>query len=118
MKSRKTLLTLVAVAALASIIVVALAVADEEIGKQENEKVVALNDMPQPVQDTILKEAQDFELNELLEVTTDEGTFYEAQWLEGDNEVSILMTPNGKILDREREKADNEEEDAEEDDDD
>ena len=116
MKTRKALLALAIVAALTTIIVVAVAVADEDIGKDEQEKVVALADMPQPVQDTILKESKGFDLNELLEVTTDEGVFYEAEWLDGGDEVSILMTPDGKVIDREREKADNDEDDEEDDD--
>ena len=118
MKTMKSVLLFAVMAALASIMVVATVCADEDIGKQEKEKTISLTDMPRPVQDTIRTEAKDFELGELLEVTTDRGVFYEADWRVGEDEISILMTPDGKIIDREREKADaDDEEDHEEDDD-
>lgn len=115
MKTKKFVLLFATVAVLTSIYAVAVQ-ADEDIGQQEKEKVIVLSDMPQPVQDTIQKESKGFELGELLEVTTDQGVFYEADWQVGEDEVSILMTPDGKIIDREREKADDDE-DGEEDDD-
>jgi hypothetical protein len=122
MKTRKFVLLFATTAALTSVIAAVSAQADEDIGKQEKEQVIVLSDMPQPVQDTIRKESEGFELGELMVVTTDRGVFYEADWRVGEDEVSILMTSDGKIIDREREKADDDEdgeenEDGEEDDD-
>ncbi|MFH1843727.1 MAG: hypothetical protein ABIF77_11035, partial [bacterium] len=45
------------------------------------------------------------------------GIFYEAEWLEGEMEVEILVASDGKLLDREVEKADAGVEDDDDDDD-
>ncbi len=118
MKTRKIIPIFAVVAVLVSVLVVASVSADEDIGKQEKERAIALTDMPQVVQDTILKESKDFELGELLEVSTEQGLFYEADWRDGEDEVSILMSPDGKIIDRERGKADTDGEEGHEEDDD
>jgi len=104
-----------AVLLVATTLVPALALADgdddETAPKELEEVTVALADLPEAVQATVLKESAGFELTELQEITTAEGVFYEAEWIDGDYEVEVKVAPDGQVLEREREKADEQEDD-------
>ncbi|MFH1842752.1 MAG: hypothetical protein ABIF77_06055, partial [bacterium] len=85
--------------------------------EENKERPVAWEDLPTAVQETIQKEADGKTSTELEEITSTEGIFYEAEWLEGEMEVEILVASDGKLLDREVEKADAGVEDDDDDDD-
>mgnify|MGYP007066222146 CR=1 FL=1 len=108
-----------AICVLVTSLAIAVVAMAEDIGKEVKETAVTLVDMPQVVQEVILKESQGFKLGELLEVVTDRGVYYEADWIDGVDEVGILLAADGTVIDREREKADaDDQEDDEQDDDD
>jgi len=110
----------------ASLLVVVLATSlTSEAGKgkrkgKKTEQQVTLEQVPPKVKATILKEAGENEIEEIEKVSLGKKVlYYEAEWMEGENEVEIKVAPSGKLLDKEVEKADeDDDEDAEDEDDD
>lgn len=85
---------------------------------EEEEWEITWEELPPAVKATVLEQAGDHEITEIKEVLVGELTFFEAEWLEGDMEVEIRVDEAGKFIEREVEKADDEEDDdAEESDD-
>jgi len=84
--------------------------------EEPQERPIAWEDIPPVVQETIQKQAAGNTFTELEEITGKDGTFYEAEWLEGDLEMEIRVASDGKLLDREVEQGDAQDEDDEEDD--
>ena len=85
-----------------------------EYEQDVKEKEIDWEELPPAVQETILAEAGDYPVTELEEISAKGETFYEAEWLEGDNEVEILVAVDGKLLDREIEPQDDEDADEDE----
>ena len=76
--------------------------------KKEQERKVTLQQLPAPVKATILKEAGKGKIREIEEVTRGSEKFYEAEWIRGGKEVEIKVAPDGKLLNKEVEDADEE----------
>ena len=112
-KMASTLAMLVLAVSLTANIVAADSDDDNEISSRE----ITFSDLPQSVKDTVIQESEGFKIKELQEITTKDGLIYEVEWLDGDFEVGLLINPDGKVIEREREKADADDEDGEEDDD-
>ncbi len=76
------------------------------------EKEVSLKEVPKAVRRTIRKQAAGAKAREIeVEVETKGGrTVYEAEWHLGDKEVEIKVAPDGKLLGRKVEEADEDEE--------
>jgi len=71
--------------------------ADE--GKKEAKKEkIALDKAPKLVQETILKEAGENEVKEIVKITRGDKTVYEAEWKEKGKSVEIVVSPDGKIV--------------------
>jgi len=68
-----------------------------------DEKEVALDQVPAPVRATILKEAGTNTIDEIEKETENGVTMYEAEWKVDGKEVEIKVTPDGKIVAREKE---------------
>lgn len=77
---------------------------------EEEEWPITWEELPPAVKITVLEQAADHEITELEEVNIGEQVFYEAEWLEGDMEVEIRVDESGKLIEREVEKADEEDE--------
>lgn len=78
----------------------------------EQEKEVTLKQVPKKVKATILKAAGKNDIKEVEEVVL---KLYEAEWIQGKKEVEIFVTPQGKLLMKKVEKADDDEEEGKED---
>jgi hypothetical protein len=85
---------------------------DEKEPAEEKERAIEWKDLPAAVQTTILEQAGDHPLVELEEVTVEGCIFYEAEWIEGENEVEVAVAPDGKLLGREVEPIDEDDEDG------
>ena len=65
------------------------------------EERVSLEDCPQAVQDTILKEANGATITEIEREIENGKTVYEAEWMEDGMEVEITVAEDGTLLERE-----------------
>ena len=75
---------------------------DDESGVKE--RPVKLEDVPDAVRETILREADGREILEVEETVRGDVTHYEAGWRDGEMEVEIAVASDGKLLERETEK--------------
>jgi hypothetical protein len=80
--------------------------------KDEQEKEVTLREVPKKVKATILKAAGKNEIKELEEVVL---KLYEAEWMRGNKEVEVFVTPKGRLLMKKVEKKDADDDDEDED---
>lgn len=91
--------------------------ADEEgEQEQEQERALTLEQLPEAVKATVLREAGEHELVEIEEVRIGERLFYEAEWRADGMEVEVQVGPDGTLLGREVEEPDDEEEEGDDDD--
>ena len=100
---------IMATAVLAAVTIACAAMAaDDDAGLKE--RTVTWDLLPAAVQASARAEAGDHEILEIEEATRKDGTvFYDVEWRDGDNEVSVKIAPDGKVLARETEKWDEEE---------
>lgn|GEM_PF-1915439 len=91
-----------------------LALADDD--PVEIEQQVSWKELPEAVQATILEQAGDREILELVLVTLEDQVLYEAEWMEEKLEVEIQVAVDGKLLGRETEEPDADDEDQGEED--
>ena len=105
MDTRKSMLLGLAVACVALVGLIGPATAEEETEDQVTEKVVAWESLPEAVQATIHSEAGDHTIGDVEEVRDQKLVYFEADWIEGENEVEIHVAPDGKLLSRAIEKA-------------
>ena len=80
--------------------------------EEESEREISLEEIPEAARVVILREAGDHPVVEAEEVVIDGKIYYEAEWIEEDEEVEIRVAPDGTIAGREIEHSENE--DAEE----
>jgi len=72
------------------------ALADKGTKKEKN---VTIDQVPEAVKATILKEAGDNKIEEIEEVSVDgKVVYYEAEWKTGGKEIEIKVAPDGKLL--------------------
>lgn len=76
------------------------------VDDEDHEKEVSLDEVPDAVKATILKEAGGNKIKEIEEVGRGKKKLYEAAWITGGKEVEILVAPNGKLLKKETEEED------------
>jgi len=77
----------------------------------EIERAIDLDGLPEAARTTIEREAGDHAIQELEEVHSGDRLYYEAEWIDGELEVEIAVSPEGKILNRETEPRDTDDED-------
>lgn len=95
-----------------------VALADKDDDQEISTRTVTMSELPQLVKSTVSAETTGLTITSLQEITTHDGLIYEVEWTDGEYQMGLLISPKGKILDRERDKADNEDDgDGEEDDD-
>ncbi|HPF71686.1 MAG TPA: hypothetical protein PLQ13_13505 [Candidatus Krumholzibacteria bacterium] len=87
----------------------AIALGDEDDAKVVSEKTITLDQLPAAVKATVLKETKGFTITELQEITLTDGVVYEAEWRDGEFHADVQVAPDGKVIGREREKADDDE---------
>jgi len=79
---------------------------------KKTEKDVTIDQVPAAVKATILKEAGDNKIDEIEEVSRDgKVIYYEAEWTSGGKEIEIEVAPDGKLLSKETEDADDDDDD-------
>lgn len=86
---------------------------DYQAEVQESERQISLDDVPEAAREVILREAGDHAIREVEEVTAADGVTYQAEWIDGTNEVEIRVAPDGRILGREVEPVEEEPGDTE-----
>jgi len=96
---------------------------DEEDGDEDiieiRERDVSFNQVPAAVRDAIIMEAGKNRIDEIEEVITDHGKFYEAEWNCKGWEVEAFFCPEGKLVRKEMSVChDDDDEDDDDDDDD
>jgi uncharacterized membrane protein YkoI len=69
--------------------------------EDEDEEEVSLDDVPAAVKATILKEAGDAEIEEVVKETEDGRIVYEAEFEADGKEIEIEVAENGDLLERE-----------------
>jgi len=75
--------------------------------RKKTEKNVTIDQVPDAVKATILKEAGDNKIEEIEEVSVDgKVVFYEAEWKAGGKEIEIKVAPDGRLLKKEIEDED------------
>jgi uncharacterized membrane protein YkoI len=74
---------------------------DEGDDDDEDEEEVSLDDVPEAVKETILREAGDAEIEELVKETEDGQTVYEAEFKANGQEIEIEVAEDGALLERE-----------------
>lgn len=67
----------------------------------DNERMVALDQVPGPAKAAILNLAGKNKIVSIEEVATREGKLYEATWMAGGKEVEVLVSEKGKVLSKE-----------------
>ena len=97
----------VAVLALGAVALVAGAALAEKARKHEEK--VTLDQVPQAVKATILKEAGGAKIKEIEKETKGERTVFEAEFVKDGKEIEIKVAPDGTLLKRKAEKEDDEE---------
>jgi hypothetical protein len=87
-------------------------------GADEEEREVTLDQVPAAVKETILEQAEGNELTEIEEVSRDgKVVHYEAEWEVDGKEIEIVVSPDGKLLEREVEDDEDDDEDEDHDED-
>jgi len=81
------------------------------VKEDEHEKKVTIDQVPEAVRATILKEAGKNKIEEIEEETKNGVTVYEAEWHEGGKEVEIKVAADGKLLKKEIEDDDEDDDD-------
>jgi len=74
---------------------------DDDDEDDEDEEEISLDDVPAAVKVTILKEAQDAEIEELVKETEDGQTVYEAEFEADGKEIEIEVATDGTLLEKE-----------------
>ena len=82
-------------------------------GKEKEEKVT-IDQVPEAVKKTILKEANGAKITEIEKETKGDKIVYEAEFVVGGKEVEIEIAPDGKLLGREVEDDDDDDDEDEE----
>ena len=82
-------------------------------GKKAKEEKVTLDQVPAAVKATILKEAGKNKIKEIEKVTQGKKVFFEAEWTAGHKTIEIKVAPDGRLLKKEVEKAEDEKEEKE-----
>jgi hypothetical protein len=87
-----------------------LAVALVGVGRAEDEDshetAIAWEQLPEAVQQTVRDEAGDHAIRGIESVRDEDVVVYQAEWIDGENEVEVRVAADGKLLGRETEKAD------------
>lgn len=84
------------------------------------EREVSFNQLPAPVQQALQKKAGKNRIEEIEEIYTNKGLFYESEWIDGDWAIEIVFTAKGELFCMEMELIcddDDDEDDDDEDDD-
>jgi hypothetical protein len=84
-------------------------VVDRQIGEEEVERELSLEQLPDPVRETILRHAAGHRVREVEMHTRGGKRFYEAEWMENGREVEVSVDPSGKVLGQEIEEEEDEE---------
>jgi uncharacterized membrane protein YkoI len=79
---------------------------DDEDEDEEDEVKVTIDQVPEAVKATILREAGDNKIKEIEAETKDGKTVYEAEWIADGKEIEIKVAADGTILKKEVEDAD------------
>ncbi len=90
----------------------------QPVDQGERERDVTIDEVPEAVRATILREAGDNEIEEIEEETKNGVTTYEAEWHEGGKEVEIEVAADGTLLEKEIEDDDDEGDAGDDDEDD
>jgi uncharacterized membrane protein YkoI len=80
----------------------------------QKEKEVTIDDVPVPVKETILTEAGANEIKEIEVITQGDLTIYGAEWIENGKKIDLKVAPDGTIISKMSEEADEENGDNEE----
>lgn len=80
--------------------------------KEETERPITWEKLPEAVQVTVLEQAGENKITELEQVTVGDQVLFEAEWMEGEMEVEILVAPDGKLVQKEIEEPDDEDDEA------
>jgi len=83
----------------------------EPVDDDEQEREVTIDEVPEAVRDTILKEAGDNKIEEIEEETENGVVTYEAEWHEDGKEIEIKVAADGTLLKREVEDDDDDDDD-------
>jgi len=89
----------------------------QRVDDEERERAISLDELPDAVKTTILKQAGGNKIKEIEEISRGKKKLYEAEWIADGKEVEILVTANGKLLKKKPEKEDEADEDDHEDED-
>ncbi|MBC8366467.1 hypothetical protein H8E52_03565 [bacterium] len=106
---------------IASLIIAFAGISFAALANIESEKEISWDDLPRAVQLTILEAAGGNEILEIEEIRKGDGVFYEADWIEGGEEIEVQVALDGVLLSREVEIEDGkngDDEDSEESDED
>ena len=104
---KRTLCYLLVAGLCSGLLCAAFAWADE--GEKEVEgKEITLDKAPKAVQETILKVAGTNEVKDIEVITKGDETIYKAEWTENGKEIDLKVAPDGKIISKESEEADEE----------
>lgn len=76
--------------------------------EEEQEEVVSLEEVPAAVRESILSHAGDHEILEVERFVVDGAHYYEAEWIEGEMEVEIVLDSDGSLVETETEPVENE----------
>ena len=74
---------------------------DEGDDEDENEEEISLDQVPEAVKATMLKEAAGAEIEEVVKETEDDQISYEAEFEVNGQDVEIEVAPDGTLLERE-----------------
>ena len=74
---------------------------EDDGDEDEDEEEVSLEEVPEAVKATILKEAGGAEIEEVVKETEDGQTIYEAKFVVDGQEIEIEVAPDGTLLERE-----------------
>jgi len=84
---------------------------EAEEDDEQSERETSLDRIPEAARRAILEEAAGHDVLEVDEVVVEGNTFYEAEWIAGELEVEVRVSPEGEIVGRESEAAESESED-------
>jgi uncharacterized membrane protein YkoI len=74
---------------------------DEDDDEEEIEEEISLDQVPEAVKTTMLKEADGAQIEEVVKETEDGRVVYEAEFEVGGQDVQIEVAPDGTLLERE-----------------
>jgi len=90
---------------------------DESDIKVIKERDVSFNQTPAPGREGLLKKAGKNRVHEIEEIYTNKGLFYEAEWIDGEWEVEVVLTDKGALFCMEMELICDDDDDDDDDDD-